>query len=283
MKRILKTILTLFIGFLVFLTGQTVAETIKVNKKIKEFIKKGVYQEHLSVEGKIEFYKVSRETYYSNELERSPFFNDDLQNPGDEGDLFVTRQAPLPNLPGIYEFVTFYFGGHAGYVDENNLIYETYGFIDDDENIFNVIVNGGRGTYVDVSENYWLDPEYRDENHPYYQKFGKYYREEWIGLRVKGIQEDEIKQVTKYMEHLAEIKAQYNHLFIFFTKNKYYCTDMMSRAFGSIVDEDGNQKYNLNRDGVAVTVNDLILSKDTYISYYVTTTKNNVKKVYYIG
>lgn len=280
--KIIKTLLLLFLGFLLFLTGQTIAETLKVEREIKKFTKQGVYQEHLSLEGTIEYYKVPRETYFPNELKRTPFFEGNFEMPGDEGDLFVTRQAPLPDMPGIYEFVSFYFGGHAGYVDDNNSIYETYGFIEPDENLINVIINGGKETHVDVSDNYWLDPNYRNESHPYYDKFGSYYRKEWIGLRVKGIQEDEISQVTEYMRHLAEIKAQYNHLFVLFTKNKYYCTDMMSRAFGSIKDDNGDKKYNLDLDGVAVTVNDLVLSKDTYISYYVTTTKEGVKKVYFI-
>lgn len=281
-KKIIKIAFFLFIGFLIFLTGQTVAETIKVEREIKKFMKKGVYQEHISAEGIIEYYKVSRETYHPDELIRTPFYNGNLETPGDEGDLFVTRQAPLPDMPGFYEFVSFYFGGHAGYVDDKNSIYETYGFYGPDENLIDVIINGGEDTYVDTSDNYWLDPNYRNEDHPYYNKFGSYYRKEWIGLRIKGIQEEEIKQVTQYMKHLAEIKAQYNHLYVLFTKNKYYCTDMMSRGFASIKDSEGDKKYNLNLDGVATTVNDLILSKDTYISYYVMTTKDNVKKVYYI-
>lgn len=284
LKRIILFSLLLFLGFLTFLTGQTFAETLKINAEIKDFMNKGVYQPHLGEEGIIQFYKVSRETYYENEFEREPFFEGDLTKPGAKGDILVTRQAPLPTYPGIYEFVSFYFGGHAAYIGENNNIYETFGFPNYDETLLDVIINGGDSTYVQIeSSNYWLDPNFRDENSSDYLKFGNYYRKEWIGLRVKGVTNDEIDQVTGYMDELVRKEAQYNHLFIFNTKNKYYCTDMMSRAYATITNSNGESKYNLNKDGVVTTVNDLILSSDTYISYYVRTDKNNVKHVYYIG
>ncbi len=283
MKKLIRNLFILFVGFLIFLTGQTVAETIEIRKEINSFIKKGEFQEDISIEGEIEFYKVSRETYYSQEFARTPFFNDDLERPGSEGDLFVTREAPIPHLPGFYEFMTFYFGGHAAYVGPDNELYETYGFPDYDENILKVIFKGGRDTHVDIADNYFLEKSYRNEFDPNYEKYNGYYRNEWFGLRLKGITQDEIDQTTAFMNHLVDVKAQYNHLYIFNTKYKYYCTDMMSRAFAIITNSNNKSKYNLNRDGVAVTVNDLILSKDTYIAYYVYTDRNNVKKVYYIG
>ena len=66
--------------------------------------------------------------------------------PGDEGDLFVHRQLRF-RICLEYMNCFFYFGGHAGYVDDNNSIYETYGFIEPDENLINVIINGGKETH----------------------------------------------------------------------------------------------------------------------------------------
>lgn len=283
-RRIITNLLYLFISFLIFLTGQTVAETIKIKANIRKFTSLGVYQPDIRGDGKIRYYKVSRETWHPKEFERDPFFNDDPSLPGAEGDIFVTRQAPLASYPGVFEFVSFYFGGHAAYFGENNDIYETFGFYGSDETLFGVIKDGGENTYVQIEDsNYWLDPNYRHEGTPSYDRFGTYYRKEWIGLRVKGVTKGEVKQVTSFMNVLVDNKAQYNHLFIFNTKDRYYCTDMMSRAYATITNSNGESKYNLNNDGVATTVNDLILSKDTYISYYVTTDKDNVKHVYYIG
>lgn len=284
MKDLLRNLLILTAGFFIFLFGQTVGEHIAIRREISQFVQRGVLDEINSTD-KIKYYKVSRETYYPNEIVRDPFYNNNYLKPGSAGDIFVTQQSPLVGYPGIHEFVTFFFGGHAAILDQNNRIYETIGIPNDDESLLDVIINGGEDTHVigDVS-NYWLNPTFRteDEMDPSYRAFGTYYRNEWIGLRIKGATQTDIDGALAYVEDKAQKESQYNFLFVLFTKNKYYCTDIVSRAYESVRNEQGKQKYNLNRDLIAVTVNDLIISKCTYISYYVTT-KNNVKHVYYIG
>lgn len=281
MKRILKTAIILFIGFIIFLTGQTVAEHIKIRQKVRNFTKLGVLQEDISTD-KIKFYKVSRETYCPDEYYRDAFYNGELTEPGAEGDIFLSQQAPYPTLPGIYEFVSFYFGGHAAYVGPDNIIYDIAGYPTVGETLLGVYFKGGKETVVSGSYNYWLDPTYTNESEGNYRYFGSYYRKEFFGIRVKGVSEEEVAEVTKFMEHLDEIKAQYNFQYIFNKKNRYYCTDMMERAYNSITNSDGNRKYNLNNDWVAVTVNDLLLSKDIYFSFYVKTDENDVKHIYYV-
>lgn len=281
MKRILKLIVILFVGFLVFLTGQTLREHIMIKQEIKKFTKQGVLQEDISTD-LIKYYKVSRETYYPDELMRDPFYNGDLESPGAEGDIFVTQQAPYPTLPGLYEFVTFYFGGHAAYIGADNIIYDIAGYPEVGETFLGVFFKGGKSTIVSDSYNYWLDPDFHRPDEGNYRHFGSYYRKEFFGFRVKGVTEEDINHTSAYMQHLVDIKAQYNFQYIINRKNRYYCTDMMERAYASITKSDGKPKYNLNNDGVAVTVNDLILSKDTYLSFYVKTDKDNVKHIYYI-
>lgn len=284
MKRILRITTVLIAGFFIFLFGQTLGEHIAIQREIGQFVRKGVLDEVNSTDT-IKYYKVSRETYYPDELIRDPFFNNNYLKPGAAGDIFVTQQSPLVGYPGVHEFITFFFGGHAAVLDEQNRIYETIGIPDSDENLLDVIINGGRSTHVMGNiTNYWLNPIYRDTDDldPSYRAFGNYYRNEWIGLRINGVTQTDIDLALEYLEDKAQKESQYNFLFVLFTRNKYYCTDMVSRAYESIQADNGKQKYNLNRDVIAVTVNDLVLSKDTYISYYVTT-KNNVKHVYYIG
>lgn len=285
MKRLIwkgvKTLLILFMGFLLFLTGQTAAEWVKAQQDIKSFTSKGVLREDISTDT-IKYYQVSRETYFPDEFERSPFYNGDLKYPGAEGDVLVTRQSPFANKPGIYDFVTFYFGGHAAYIGEDNILFETAGIPRLGESWFKIIFKGSDSTVASTSSNYWLNPNFRNDNDPTYSAFGSYYRKEFIGLRVKGITSDEIKEVNDFMNHTVDIEAQYNFFFIFNTQNRYYCTDLVSRGFDTITNSNGNQKYNLNSDLVATTVNDLILSNDTYISFYVKTDKNNVKHIYFI-
>lgn len=284
MKYTLRNILILVAGFFIFLFGQTLGEHIAIQREIRQFVQRGVLDEINSTDT-IKYYKVSRETYYPEELIRNPFYNNNYLKPGAAGDIFVTQQSPLVGYPGIHEFVTFFFGGHAALVDQNNKIYETIGIPNSDEKLLDVIINGGADTHVVGGiTNYWLDPNFRreDEFDPSYLAFDSWYRNKWIGLRVKGATQDDIDYALNYVEDKAEQKAQYNFLFVLFTKNKYYCTDIVSRAYEAVKNEEGKQKYQFNRDLIAVTVNDLILSKSTYISYYVTT-KNNVKHVYYIG
>lgn len=284
MKYTLRNILILVAGFFIFLFGQTLGEHIAIQREIRQFVQRGVLDEINSTDT-IKYYKVSRETYYPDELIRNPFYNNNYLKPGAAGDIFVTQQSPLVGYPGIHEFVTFFFGGHAALVDQNNKIYETIGIPNSDEKLLDVIINGGADTHVVGGiTNYWLDPNFRreDEFDPSYLAFGSWYRNKWIGLRVKGATQEDIDYALNYVEDKAEQKAQYNFLFVLFTKNKYYCTDIVSRAYEAVKNEEGKQKYQFNRDLIAVTVNDLILSKSTYISYYVTTI-NNVKHVYYIG
>ena len=272
------------IGFFTFLTGQTIGEHIAIDQEIRQFVKKGVLDEFNSTDA-IKYYKVSRETYYPNELVREPFYGGDLTAIGDRGDIFVTQQSPLVGFAGIHEFVSFFFGGHAAVIDGNNRIYETIGFPNSDENFFDVVINGGRDTKVTGNiRNYWLNPNFRsvEPDDPSYRAYGTYYRNGFIGLRLKGINEDDLDQVMTYLSDLEAREVQYNYSYVLFTKNRYYCTDMVSRAYESIQTDVGKRKYNLNNDGIAVTVNDLILSKDTYISYYVRTDKQGVKHVYYI-
>ena len=61
-------------------------------------------------------------------------------------------------------------------------------------------------------------------------------------------------------------------IFYFFLdmKNKYYCTDLISRAYDYVL-SDTNQNYyakSLNDDGFITTVNDIILSRDTYLALH---------------
>lgn len=283
MKKIIVRILVLVAGFFIFLTGQTVGEHIIIRREVKEFTSKGVLQEDISTD-LIKYYKVSRETYYPEEYVRDPFYQGDLNRPGAIGDIFVTQTSPLALHPGVHQFVSFYFGGHAAYVDENNRLFETIGIPGASEKFLDVLLNGGENTHaMDNVRNYWLDPNHRDETDPGYRTYGNYYRKEWIGLRVKESTLEDNQAVVSNLRSLAEQKAQYNFLFVLNTKNRYYCTDLVTRSIEKINDSQGNQKYKFNKDGFAVTINDMILSKDTYIAYFVTTDRKNVKHVYYIG
>lgn len=282
MKKIIKLIVVLFIGFLIFSTGVTAAETIAVKRKINKFTKLGTIQENISTD-KIKYYKVSRETLdFEETFTRDPFYNNNYAMLGSEGDIFVTQQSPFPTMPGVHQFVSFYFGGHAAYMGDDNRVYEIAGIPSGDESFFKVFFKGSPSTVATTASNYWMRDGYRDEDDPSFKFYGSYYRNEFVGLRVKVISETEIANVTDFMKDLVNREVQYNFQFVINRNDRYYCTDMMSRAYETIINNNSLDKIDLNRDKVAVSVNDLILSKDIYIAYYVHTDKDGVKHVYFI-
>jgi hypothetical protein len=68
-------------------------------------------------------------------------------------------------------------------------------------------------------------------------------------------------------------------------ENRYYCTDLVSRAYQSVmVEKDKQRHYSraLNDDGFITSVNDLILSKETYITSYFEVI-DEVAHVYYLA
>jgi hypothetical protein len=62
--------------------------------------------------------------------------------------------------------------------------------------------------------------------------------------------------------------------YVFDTVNKSYCSDIMYKAYRKV-------GINLNKDGFATTIYDLISSSDCYISYY-HVYKDDVKYIYYL-
>ena len=93
----------------------------------------------------------------------------------------------------------------------------------------------------------------------------------FFGLRVKNITEEQLQGVVAFGE-TANDTYLYNYLFFLDLKYKYYCTDFVSRAYQKQMTVEENQKnYStvLNDDGFITSVNDLILSNDTYLIFYV--------------
>ena len=83
------------------------------------------------------------------------------------------------------------------------------------------------------------------------------------------LRERELKQP------LSLKRGRINYSFIFDTKNKSYCTDLVGKAYSEI-------GVNLNKDKLTTSVYDLLISSDTYISYYYCKDGNGVKHIYYL-
>src|SRR5690606_1595742 len=78
--------------------------------------------------------------------------------------------------------------------------------------------------------------------------------------------QDDIDQAVGYVEDKVD-RGLYNYLFIFDTEYKFYCTDLVTRAYSSVTSVNG-ESYNLDKDGFIPSDYDILLSDDVYITIY---------------
>ena len=199
---------------------------IKVNQLISNFIKDS--QEEISVSilfpnGEIEnrmYHPIKREKDYELDDKRSVFYTT-KEEPfiGQKGDIFVTQASPFPYVFGFHQAMSFFVGGHAALNNGENQFIEATGFPQKNESIIDIIKDSSDGTHsfsVGVrksSTNYWMLPDYRNENDPSYPYYGAYYREKFVVLRVKNVDEDILNQTLSYANRHLENRSLYNFLF----------------------------------------------------------------------
>ena len=286
--RYIKTSALVIIAGLIYSLGGVVRLDMEAKQNIQNFISRA--EETPSYEQNIngytfEYYTVSRETF---ELEddRNVFHDNEKTKLGQTGDIIVTQQSPFPNIPIIHQWITFYFGGHASLVNENNKLYEATGI--GSSNIFEVMLFPGNKTHdfdisVTESNNYWLNTNRRSESSSAYPYYGSFNRNEFLVLRVKDVTETQRLDAVRYAKNLYEKEALYNYTFFLDVQYKYYCTDMISRAYQDVMVPTQRQRgyaQALN-DRFITSVNDLINSKDTYITSYISI-KDTTVSIYYL-
>lgn len=232
--------------------GTTLAAVEHTEKdiKISNFKRNAVYQEDIST-GTIKYFKI--------ESEDTPgmTFNESKNDcyPGAPGDILCSVQqnciAPILN-----ELISFYAGGHAGYVTGDFRDYE----INANQNsvLESTMTNGPDTVAKLFPKREWMSTEFFTEV---------------IGLRV-SMTPKQYQEVTSVI--MSYMDDPYNKSFFFNTTNSSYCSDLMSKAY-SYIGKD------LNRDGFTTSIYDLIVSSDTYISYYHYFDSQGVKYVYYLG
>lgn len=298
-KQITKSLKTYFkVSTLVVITGliYSLGGVIRLDAEAQDHIDAFVaratfeYEEarQLSYGEEIrKYYSVSRETV-EKEDNRSVFTNASRDTLGQTGDIFVTRQSPFPYIPIIHEWITFYFGGHAAILDENNRLYEATGLGGSDTSMLEVMFHPGNephdlGVTTAYSSNYWLNPYRRTENDRSYPYYGRYNRNEFLTLRVKDTTEEMRAGAVEFAKRTYTGQRLYNYTFFLDMKYKFYCTDLISRAYQDVlVPKEEQQVYSeaLN-DRFITSVNDLINAEETYISSYVKI-ENNIVHIYYL-
>jgi len=293
--RVIKFLLLLIIGGMVYSLGVAVSENIRVDRAIEAFKERAVFEEEVNFEytsGVFQvrrYYSVSRETSYELQDTRSVFYDSTRKYLGQKGDIYVTQKSPFPDSPAFHLFMSYYFGGHAAINNGENKFIEATGFPEDDETVWEIITQPGNEpndysvTASLTSSKYWLNPRYRPENAPEVPYFGRGYRKDFVGLRVKNVTQAQIDGVVEYGMDKVDVSL-YNFLFFLDMKYKFYCTDLVSRAWQHVlIDEKDQRQYSrsLNDDGFITSVNDIILSDDTYMTVYVEVI-DEVYHIYYL-
>lgn len=290
-KKIVISILLIILFGFIYSMGIATYETIIANKQIKTFKEKAIfeYEETIIYQGVTQtrkYYKVSRETSYEINDSRSVFSDESRETLGQKGDIFLSSKSPFPNIPVIHQWIGLNFGGHAAILDEDNKFIEAVGFPAAGETIFDFILHPGNkphnftATVNKTSDNYWLNPTFRQADDSLYDG---YYRDKFVGVRVKDITTEEIDNAVSFARDKVGINL-YNFLFFLDVKYKYYCTDLISRAYEKALIASNKQKYYpkvLNDDGFITSVNDILLSKYSYITFYVEIV-DGVVHIYYL-
>lgn len=295
LKKTLKFILIITLSALLYSFGGATAENIRVNRMVDEFKSRAEFEYETEItysQGVTQtrrYYKVSRETFYELADTRSVFTDDTRRLIGQKGDVFVTQDTPFPYIPVIHQVGSYYFGGHAAIHNGNSRFIEATGFPDDDESVIDIILHPGNEphdfsvTVARSGSNYWMNSAFRTTDDPSYKTYGSYYRKEFIVLRARDVTAEQIDTAVAYADDKVD-KALYNFTYFFNTRYKYGCTDLVSRAYqAALVEPERQRNYSraLNDDRFITTINDIILSKDTYMTVYVEVI-DDVFHIYYL-
>lgn len=258
LKKITKKINLILCLFLtsISLYGilSTSIETIVVQSEIAQFVSKGEYVEEISSRT-VKYYRIESD-------EEKPAFtlHNGIRLLGSSGDILLATGSPFPDIPFVNEFISFFFGQHAALVAGDYEGKAPY--------------NGKKIsiTKYDVIETTGLADKKEDNCVSYFPNNFHNRYEEIIGLRPKNATQTDYDKILSYA--YENMYKPYNYSFVFNTKNKYYCTDLVSRAYKSA-------GFDLNHDHIATTVNDLITSEDSYIFLY-QIVRDGVRHVYYL-
>ena len=286
--RYIKTSTLVVVTGLIYSLGGVIRLDVEATQHINQFISRAEETPSFSqiVNGyTFHYYSVSRETH---ELEdsRNVFYDNNKLKLGQTGDIIVTQQSPFPNVPIIHQWITYYFGGHASLVNEDNTLYEATGI--GSANIFDVMLFPGNQTHdfdvsVTRSANYWINTNRRTESNPAFPYYGTFNRNKFLSLRVKNINQDQREGAVAYAKRLYEEEALYNYTFFLDVTYKYYCTDMISRAYQDVMIESSRQRgyAQMLNDRFITSVNNLINADETYITSYVNI-QDDVVSIYYL-
>lgn len=250
MKKILKFILIGIEAAVLFVVvgGMTsgITKTIYSDILIEQFKSKATLNEEASTDT-VKIYTIPSD-------EERPVYQKYgmAYYPGSAGDIIITLRSEL-KIPLIQDIISFFAGGHAALVLGD---YEDY---IDKTSIMNTVESSGLNDALNSADVFTMD-YWREYEYPI------------LGLRVKMTEQERDQVVSR---GLALEGDPYNYSFLFETKNKAYCSDLVGKAFESV-------GVNLNKDGFTTSVYDLLLSGETYITYYRYFDADGIEYIYYL-
>ncbi|MDR2867529.1 MAG: hypothetical protein LBV55_02585 [Acholeplasmatales bacterium] len=272
MKKILIGFVLVFLAILLYIVGSTSVEKIIINQQIKEFI--GHSQlEYEDVVHKRAYYRVNLPNYHPeysfDPMSQSPIR---LSHPGD---ILVNLVGTFREAPAwINDSLAFFIGGHSALVGNDDALFEAIGF--GDVPVIDHILYPNSGypniddTGVYKGTNYW---------------FSEPYTNEFFALRMKnataGDMQKAVANAQEYYDNRIKGEGGFNYLFIMNKTTKFYCGDVVNRAWSSFTPEGQSKNFNLNKDGVASMQNDMLVSKDAYMYLYYKL-DGDIDKYYYI-
>ena len=107
--------------FILFFLSTTIAEYVEINREIQSFMERGTLVE-VDELNKIKYYEVPRRNGEIDKPSFTEYDGDKYAFAGSYGDMFVTQESPFfhsPDIPLAYEFVSFWWGGHAAIVSDD--------------------------------------------------------------------------------------------------------------------------------------------------------------------
>ena len=213
--RIIYSIFQTFVAFLFMcLAYLFVTSTIKniiASEEVKRFIDASEYERDFDNNTKL--YTVDLDL----EEESIEFISDDLIL-GIEGDYFVMPQSRVANLSLVRGFISYCFGGHSG------LIARPLGI----PSLIEAMGGTSEEAFVFLNQGWGYDL-YRPEERSV------------LGFRVNASLDDRIK-ASEYATSL--VGKDFNYFFIAHVKDKYYCTEVVTRSYSSEAGLDFDLSHN---------------------------------------
>ena len=250
-----------FICFGIFLTNGFI-EKKPVKSILDNFKNRGVFVETIGIHSqKVNVYKINVKYDYEKEGYNQVFKYKNVTEYyiGSKTDIILTNRNPLRNSAsaivsdlGLF-FSSNFFIGHA-----------TMNITDDGSKYIESVGNDTGFFGVRESENTWIKTEVRYGNDA----------QMIVGLRLKYVSEDTKDKIIDELK--TKIGCEYNTNVLIRKKNKYYCTDLLSRVLN---------KYNINidYDKMYPTGNDFIISENTFVVFICERIVEGEFNIYYLS